>query len=152
MHSYGYDREAAALVSVVSGEPRPEEDGEQLIQTVTQMRRDAAHRPEGTVWILVADPGQKRPNAALRKRFAEARREALHGPPYRLALVTESSLIRGVFNAMGLLVPSRPEDGRCAVATFYEALLWCEQQRGCYLPVLRRLHDQARRSDLRLAS
>lgn len=76
--------------------------------------------------IQVVDEGNQIPNSHWRRRIAEATR-VLHCRPL-FALVTTSTLVRGVATAINWIRPPRYEV--VAWATFDQAVSWVERRRG----------------------
>lgn len=132
-----YDSAFAFAVFVFSA-PYSEKDADDYVTQVRQLDRMAAER-EGCALILVLEKGYPAPDARLRKRFVEARRDIKSRPV--VAIVSEHPLIRMAIGAVRWLSP--PPFPQQVFDTVPEAIAWIESQRGPTLRVLGRLYEEA---------
>jgi hypothetical protein len=140
MLTAAHHNQEALLVVRLYGEPE-RDDYDRLLEAALTLDRHGAESGKRTAEILLIEDGYPRPDATQRRRIAESA-QLLSAERPLFALVTTSSVIRGVLTVLGWLVPPRHEMG--AFAGFEEAARWIEERRGQKLPVLRDMFATAR--------
>lgn len=146
MHTYAYDKYTVSLVQILSGKAC-DADYEELNKVTCMMDREGALNPQGSLQIIIIDPGYTHPNAYQRKMIAKTI-ENFKTRRYVFAIVTDSSLIRGVLTAITWLRPEKPNMISSVHATFEEAARWAELQRGTSFPILNSIMGKARKASL----
>ena len=129
-------------VGIYSGNPN-DADYERCVSTMTEFERTVRGQQEGIAVILVTDPGVPPVPACWRKRMADFNQN-VQASKYLLAIVTPSSVIRGILTAINWLSPAKGDHHRVAHGTFAEARAWIEKHRGKRQPRLTELYDSVR--------
>jgi hypothetical protein len=135
------DNAQGLLVGIMSTVPSFDDDldHEQYLESGIRQQREVAPLRRSAALVLIVDAAYPRPSARWRKRIAEVR-DTSPFDTYHFALVTTSSVIRGVLTAINWLSKSTPAFQSDAFATFELAQRWVEQQRGAPIPTLAKLH------------
>ena len=139
MFSQAWDPVDALVVWLFSHEENSDDDYERYIRCIHEMDARGADR-ELPAAILVVDPGQPAPNAAWRRRIAEA--SATMKSKALFAVVSESAVVRGVVTAINWIRP--PPYEHAVERSFDDAVAWIERRRGRALHNPRKLLAEAR--------
>jgi hypothetical protein len=139
MIAYAYDRPSSLLVAFVWGPST----AAALDEFVTAFRRLDAESVAGRmpVTIIDVDRQAERLNALQRQTISDAFTRA-RSPVHLVAVVTTSSVHRGVGKVIAWLSPAGDRRRASFHATTDDAFRWCEGERGTPMPTLRILHDQ----------
>jgi hypothetical protein len=129
---------AFAFAVLVFAPPYSDKDIDDYETRIQQLDRFVAGR-ERSALILVMEKGYPLPDARMRKRFVEARRNIQSRPV--VAIVSEHPLLRLVVTAAHWISPLPFPHQVCS--TVPEAIAWIESQRGPTLRVLDRLYEEA---------
>jgi hypothetical protein len=130
-----------ALVGVNSG-PKP--DFARSVERIRQLAKLANRADAVATLVIIVDHDAEHPSAMWRKRLIDARAEIKRS---RFALVTASSVARGIFHLIEWMTPARPGCTLAAFRSFADAVRWAEKDAGCALPFLAELYDEARRAN-----
>jgi hypothetical protein len=150
MHTFAYDKHSVTLVQILSGQST-ESDYKEMVQVTQIMDRDAALSLYGSLQILVIDPGYANPNASQRKMIADTV-DGFKARRYLFALVTDSSLIRGVLTAISWLRKERMNFHSSYHATFEDAARWAKSHDRAEIAPLHKLLIAARKPIMDLMS
>ena len=136
---HAYDRPSSVLVALVWGTS----NAEALDEFVTVFRRLDAESVAGRmpVTIIDVDKRAERLNALQRQTISDAFTKA-RSPVHLVAVVTTSSVHRGVGKVIAWLSPAGDRRRSSFHATTDDAFRWCEGERGTPIPILKILHDQ----------
>lgn len=118
------DEDASVAVWLMTGRHNSDEDYERYVASLVDLRARARRKGGGT-GLFYADRDNPVPNAAWRKKMAEASKD--YPPNCLYAMVSESVVVRGVVTAINWLRP--PTYDFVAVATMEEALAWLRERR-----------------------
>jgi len=139
-----YDAAYGLVVFLFSGPENTDDDFRAYVDAIAMLKAKVEIWQAGPARLpaamLVLDPGTPLPNARWRKEIAEVSADLR--PPMLLAIVNDSSLVRGTVTAMNWLRPPPFETG--IFATFADAVGWIEAERGVKLPLLESLLVEAR--------
>lgn len=139
MFTFAIDALYEAGVGVFSGATNDDADYERYVRALEDFSERWRDRPQ-PVFIQVVDRDNPPPNAAWRRRIAEASENA---PPQTLyCFVSESALARGVLTAISWLAPRRFETHVCR--DFDEAKAIVQERLGGSVAFLDALLEKAR--------
>jgi hypothetical protein len=124
MLSMAIDEDASVAVWLMTGRHNSDEDYERYVTSLLDLRERARVRGGGT-GLFYADRDNPVPNAAWRRKMAEASKD--YPPNCLYAMVSESMVVRGVVTAINWLRP--PTYDFVTVATMEEALAWLRARR-----------------------
>jgi hypothetical protein len=142
MMGVGYDAEELLLVAVAGLPPTPDADYAHLVATFDRLGADACRRCLPGIMVIVADRDSNVPSATWRQRIAESHKRWHR--PLRIALVTDSAIIRGVSTALRWMSGSRSTMTRSTHSVLAEAVDVLERETGRRLPRIQELHDSVR--------
>lgn len=140
MLTFAISAERGAIVWYFSGKENSDDDYARYVASFAEADAlGAKHaKPVGLLYVEANNP---LPNAAWRKRMAEAS-TSLRSKPV-LAFCSQSPLVRGIVTAVNWLRP--PPYEFTTVSSFEEGQAWLESRRGESLPILGALFDECRR-------
>jgi len=138
--TFAISPERGAIVWYFSGKENSDDDYARYVASFAEADALGAKHPK-PVGLLYVDANNPLPNAAWRKRMAEASTRLRSKPV--LAFCSQSPLVRGIVTAVNWLRPPPYEFN--TVSTFEEGLAWLETRRGESLPILGVLFDQCKR-------
>lgn len=140
MHTFGYDAQTLTLVGLLSGKGG-DEDVEDFVRVGLLLDEEGVRQGRLTAHMVVVEDGYPRPSPSARRNMAESLKKfKVHRPLF--ALVTTSSLIRGVTTIMKWLAPQVHEVE--SFSTFEAAAEWLEKKRNERLPILAALYAEAK--------
>jgi len=142
LYAYAVAKETGLYVGIYTGDIK-DDDYARCVSSMTEFEREVRNLPDGFAAILVTDPGVEAVPASWRKRMAQFN-DSVQARQYLLAIVTPSSVVRGILTAINWLSPARPGHVRKAHETFGEGQAWLEKHRGRPLPQLIELYGLAR--------
>ena len=142
MYAYAFAKESGLYVGIYTGDIQ-DDDYARCVTSMTEFEREVRSLPDGFAAILVTDPGVEAVPASWRKRMAQFN-DSVQARQYLLAIITPSSVVRGILTAINWLSPSRPGHLRKAHETFAEGQAWIEKNRGRPNPQLIELYGLAR--------
>lgn len=142
MFEYATAKDTGLYVGIYSGDVR-DEDYARCVNSMTEFERVIRSQPHGFAAILITDPGVEAVPASWRKRMAHFN-NSVQTQQYLLAIVTPSSVVRGILTAINWLSPAKQGHVRRAYETFADACVWVEKHRGRAEPQLDELHRAAR--------
>lgn len=141
MFVYRMDRRRALSVWLFTGATNSDDDYAQYVASFAVSDEAARLAPQRGIGVLLVDEGNPVPNAAWRKRIADASTSLKSNPVVILA--SSSSVVRGIATAINWIRPP-PYELRVA-STFDEAVTIAQKERGGEpLTALRVLLDEAR--------
>jgi hypothetical protein len=113
---------------------------EEVLAQSNLVRDEAKRRKQTVLTIAYLAKDFPRPNATWRKRFADA---ASTGEVDSLAaIVTQSTIVRGLLKTMQWLAPSTPRYQQQVFANCDEAILWLEESRKERLLAMRSFYEE----------
>jgi hypothetical protein len=138
-----YDAASHVLVGFAAPGARTDADYEGILAAVEKLDRygKLANRP--VAFVLVVELDSARPAAQWRRRLAEQRR-VLTSPKVLMAIVSPSTLTRGVMTAMNWVSPPPPHVQMVNYATLEEAAAWIERQQGTPRATVKRMFEEVR--------
>ncbi len=142
MFEYATSKDTGLYVGIYSGDVR-DEDYARCVNSMTEFERTIRRHPEGLAAILITDPGVEAVPASWRKRMAQFN-DSVQAKQYLLAIVTPSSVVRGILTAINWLSLAKQGHARKAYETFADACGWIEKTRGRSEPQLDELYRAAR--------
>lgn len=140
MFVYRLDRRRGIVVWLFTGKINSDDDYARYVASFAIADEACIAGPQPGIGILVVDDDSPVPNAAWRKRMAEAS-ASLKSKPIVL-LASSSSVIRGVATAINWIRP--PPYDFVTASTFEEAVAAAQKRRGEPLTGLHVLLDEAR--------
>lgn len=140
MFVYRLDKRRGLMVWLFTGSTNTDDDFARYVASFAIADEACTHGPQPGIGVLVVDDGNPVPNAAWRRRMAEASTKLKSNPIVILA--TSSSLVRGIATAINWIRP--PPYEFFATATFDEAAAIAQKRRGEPLTALHVLLDEAR--------
>ena len=143
MFSLSYDPVRHALVGFAAPGARTDADYERTLAAVAKLDRDGKLANAPIAFVLVVDPHSERPAPKWRRRLAEQRRE-LASPRVLMAIVSSSTLTRGVMTAMNWVSPPPAHVQMVNHATIEEAATWIEHLQGTPRATVQRMFEEAR--------
>jgi hypothetical protein len=143
MFSLNYDPARHALVGYAAPGARTDADYERTLAAVEKLDRDGklANKPVAFVLVVAAD--SDRPAPKWRRRLAE-QRKGLTSPRVLMAIVSPSTLTRGIMTAMNWVSPPPAHVQMVNHATLEEAAEWIERLQGTPRPTVLRMFEEAR--------
>jgi hypothetical protein len=148
MYTLAYDGTALMLVHLFTGRSSTDAENAQMIEGWRRLYRDAGSR--AAFAAVVVEAGHPPPNAYVRKRIVEVGRTAQG--PVLTAIVTESTLIRGVITATNWLRDRTDLHDTYAFATLELGAAQFERTTGRSMDRLRSLYSDALRRAQPLAA
>jgi hypothetical protein len=139
--TFAISPERGAIVWYFSGKENSDDDYARYVASFAEADALGAKHAK-PVGLLYVEPNNPLPNAAWRKRMAEAS-TSLRSKPV-LAFCSQSPLVRGIVTAVNWLRPPPYEFN--TVSTFEEGLAWLEARRGESLPILGVLLGECKRT------
>lgn len=141
MFSSAFDAVSGNALWLFSGSTNTDADYQAYVDSIHQTLQACGPRQDLPAAILLVDAGNPVPNAAWRKRIADA--SAAVPCPMLFAVVSDSILVRGAITAVNWI---RPPPYEIAVHEKLDgAVRWIEEKRGKKTTMFQRLHDEARR-------
>jgi hypothetical protein len=137
------DTDAFAMVGINSGTDMGEADYVRSEEALIDLTDRANRANAALTLIVVIDPEAEHPNAMRRKRMAGISKRMRKS---RTALVTNSSIARGVGRVMEWLNPPGATRMSGIFGSFPEAVQWAEKDAGRPMPCLVELYRQARQA------
>ncbi len=134
-----YDQGSAALVGLYAGAPNTDRDFERAYAGLEALY--AGDGPRIAAALLIVDPGLSAPNASWRARYADLHAIDRH---YRLVVMTESAVARGILTAVQWIQPLRPGQKTVAFGRFDPAVSWLETECGRSLACMHQMFAQLR--------
>jgi hypothetical protein len=134
MLSFVYEKEAGVLVVNATG-AQIEEDVPAYQRALVQLDKDAISAQVTPVTIFVVAPDAARPDAKQRQELAELWNHT-RAPLHLFALVTTSSIDRGIMKVISWISPPGNRRRESVHATFAQALSWSRSQRKEPIPDL----------------
>ena len=142
MYAYAMAKETGLYVGIYTGAVS-DDDYAQCLNSMIEFEREVRRHPDGLSAVLVTDPGVEAVPPSWRKRMA-AFNDSVQAPRYLLAIVTPSSVVRGILTAINWLSPARVGHQRRAHESFADACNWIEKAHGRPQPQLDELQRAAR--------
>jgi hypothetical protein len=143
MFSLNYDAVHHLLVGFAAPGTRTDADYERTLAAIQKLDRYGKLANKPVAFVLVVDADSQRPPANWRRRLAEQRRE-LTSPKVLMAIVSPSTLTRGVMTAMNWVSPPPAHVQMVNHATIGEAAAWVERQQGTPRTTVQRMFEEAR--------
>ena len=144
MFTFSYDAAFRLAVFLFSGNENTDADYQAYCDIIgklaTRLQAYEGSAVSLPASVIVVDPHNPIPNARWRQEIAEV--SARLRPPMIVAMVSDSSLVRGAITAMNWLRP--PPFEIQTFPTFEDALAWLETRREVKLPQLTALLSEAR--------
>lgn len=151
MYTCGFDKEKAMLVVVWSGTSNSSEDYQRLVADMSELDRCAAAQGRPAITIVEVEPGNPRPSSLERQQLIDPVNSQTLASRHYFALVTTSTLARGVLTAVGWFVSASARRQNSCHADFEKALAWLEPRLPCVGSRVRELRLEARREGWRSA-
>jgi hypothetical protein len=142
MYTSVYEPSHTTLLAVPMGK-LTDSEWQTLYEDLHLSAKDSDRKQTDGLVIFITQPNTERPNATWRRRLAELRKLGYSPPRARLALVTSSILLRGLFTTLNWIVPMPAYEKMLAVETFEEACAWLVQETGRPLDYLASMHKTA---------
>lgn len=142
MYEYASSKEPGLYIGIYTGDVS-DDDYARCVNSMTEFERTIRSQPGSLAAVLITDPGVEAVPASWRKRMAHFN-NSVQAQQYLLAIVTPSSVVRGILTAINWLSPAKPGHVRKAHETFADACAWIEKQRGRPEPQLDALHRTTR--------
>lgn len=142
LFAYASSKSTGLYVGIYTGDVS-DDDYARCVNSMTEFELELRRQLQGIAAILVTDPGVEAVPASWRKRMAEFNHN-VRCHEYLLAIVTPSSVVRGILTAINWLSPAKQGHIRRAHETFADACAWIEKQRGHSEPHLDELYRAAR--------
>lgn len=142
LFEYATSKDTGLYVGIYSGDVR-DEDYARCVNSMTEFERTIRSQPGSLAAVLVTDPGVEAVPASWRKRMAQFN-NSVQAQQYLLAIVTPSSVVRGILTAINWLSPAKQGHVRRAHETFADACTWVEKLRGRSEPQLDELYRATR--------
>jgi hypothetical protein len=143
MFSLNYDPVRHALVGFAAPGARTDADYERVLTAVEKLDRDGKLANKPVAFVLVVDAQSERPAPKWRRRLAEQRR-TLTSSQVLMAIVSPSTLTRGVMTAMNWVSPPPAHVQMVNYATVEEAAAWVERLQGTPRATVQRMYEEAR--------
>jgi hypothetical protein len=137
MIELAYDPASHLLACIASG-VRSTAENERLLAAIDELDRGGRADRHPVGFLLELANGSSPPDAHWRRRFAE-QRQAMKAPRVFTAIVTTSTLLRGVLTAMNWISPPPVHVKSVHHATREEAEAWLELVQGTRIAIIRRL-------------
>jgi hypothetical protein len=118
------DPRASVAVWLMSGSHNSDADYERYVASLSDLREQAKQNGHGT-GLLIAERDNPPPNAAWRRRMAEASSD--YPPNCVYVLVSPSVVVRGIVTAINWLRPATYEFS--TVSTLEDGLTWLRAKR-----------------------
>ena len=128
LFAYAHSKSTGLYVGIYTGDIS-DDDYARCVTSMTEFEREVRSQPDGFAAVLVTDPGVEAVPASWRKRMAQFN-DNVQARQYLLAIVTPSSVVRGILTAINWLSPARQGHVRKAHETFVDACAWIERHRG----------------------
>jgi hypothetical protein len=138
------DLDACLLVAMHVGVEQTDADYAKSLAMLHEVDQAAAAKKQPFVHIMSVDAEVKLPNAAWRKRIAEAN-ERLAAKRYLFGFVTPSAVARGTYTAINWLTGWPPGHETAAFATYALACAWVRAKTGNAYPRLETMERDARK-------
>lgn len=142
LFEYATSKDTGLYVGIYTGDVG-DDDYARCVTSMTEFERAIRSQPHGFAAILVTDPGVEAVPASWRKRMAHFN-NSVQAQQYLLAIVTPSSVVRGILTAINWLSPTKQGHQRKAHETLADAWVWIEKQRGRSEPQVDELYRAAR--------
>lgn len=143
MFSLSYDSARHVLVGYAAPGARTDADYERTLAAVEKLDWDGKLVNKPIAFVLVVDANSQRPPPKWRRRLAE-QRKVLTSPQVLMAIVSASTLTRGVMTAMNWVSPPPPHVQMVNHATIEEAVAWVERLQGTPRAAVQHMFDEAR--------
>jgi hypothetical protein len=143
LYDYVTSKDTGLYVGIYTGDVS-DEDYARCVNSMTEFERTVRTQPGGLAAVLVTDPGVEAVPASWRKRMAHFN-NSVQAQHYLLAIVTPSSVVRGILTAINWLSPAKQGHARKAHETFADACSWIEKHRGRAEPQLDELYRATRK-------
>jgi hypothetical protein len=116
-------------------------DHQKLLAAVDELDRNGRAKAHPIAFVLDLAPDCQPPDAYWRKRFAE-QRKGFKAPKVFTAVITTSTILRGVLTAMNWVSADPPHVRSVHHATFDEAAAWIQATQGTSVAALRSLAER----------
>jgi hypothetical protein len=143
MFSLRYDAVSHTLVGFAAPGARTDADYERTLAAVEKLDQDGTLANKPVAFVLVVDADSERPTPKWRRRLAEQRRK-LTSPRVLMAIVSSSTLTRGIMTAMNWVSPPPAHVQMVNHATIEEAAAWIERLLGTPRATVQRMFEEAR--------
>jgi hypothetical protein len=143
MFLLSYDAACHVLVGFAARGARTDADYERTLAAVEKLDQDGKLTNKPIAFVLVVDAASERPPPKWRRRLAEQRKE-LSSPQVLMAIVSSSTLTRGVMTAMNWVSPPPAHVQMVNHATIEEAAAWIERLQGTPRATVQRMFEEAR--------
>jgi hypothetical protein len=149
MFRLAFDTSIVIAVGVFSGNENTDIDFQAYVNSFKRLDEVAYSRPDVRgAYAIIVDPENPRPDAAWRKKIADASADIRSNPA--VSLITKSAAIRSVITAVNWFRPPRYEI-RCH-ESLESAAIWISALRSDnVLPAMQRLERECRGSTGRLS-
>ncbi len=143
MYFHAHDLRSGLLVAIAAGD-QSTADHVATMDALAKLDRACKSLRGPLVTLLTIEPSASLPTPKMRQDYAEQQARML-APRHLFLLITASRAVRGVMTAVNWLRPPDPSFRTDAFATFDEAAVFAEKERGEPLPQLHTLLTEVQR-------